>query len=163
MKKSIVIMQLLFACSVLYASGDFLPSLPDGGETVSRTRAGMVTLQYQGQSVQQIAGFYKNLFQGTTDIGFRAVKENSEIIINDWGTSKWQKILITDNGDGSTMVLITKDSWTWILGTLIIRFVGVFVVLTVLLIVLNVLSSIVSKSLSNLDNKGKTEIAKQGS
>jgi hypothetical protein len=163
MKKSIVIIQLLFACSVLYASADFIPSVPEGGEQVPGSSSGMVKYNYQNMAVQQIAAFFMHEFKENANISFREIQGKGEIVINDWGNSKWQKIHIAVNGDAGTIVTITKDSWTWILGTLVIRFVGVFVVLTVLLIVLNILSAIVSRSLSNLENKGKPETVKQGS
>jgi Na+-transporting methylmalonyl-CoA/oxaloacetate decarboxylase gamma subunit len=47
-----------------------------------------------------------------------------------------------------------KDNWTWIIGTLILRFVGVFVVLLFLLIGMYVSGWIISRSIGKIDGKG---------
>jgi hypothetical protein len=46
-----------------------------------------------------------------------------------------------------------KDNWTWIIGTLILRYIGVFVVLIVLLIGMSVSGAIISRSVGKVDPK----------
>jgi len=38
-----------------------------------------------------------------------------------------------------------KDNWTWIMGTLLLRFIGVFIVLLVLFLALSVSGAIISR------------------
>jgi len=69
------------------------------------------------------------------------------VILYDWGSREWHKIAIRRCDSGPcTLVTIRKDSWTWIIGTLIIRFVGVFVVLVVIMIMLIVSGRIFSSA-----------------
>ena len=63
--------------------------------------------------------------------------------IEDQGGSKWHAIKISKTGGAKTTVTIVKDNWTWIMATLLIRFTGVFIVLLVLWIFLNISTAIV--------------------
>ena len=47
------------------------------------------------------------------------------------------------SGKGTT-VTIVKDNWTWIIGTLVLRYIGVFVVLMVLFLGLLISGRIIS-------------------
>ena len=64
---------------------------------------------------------------------------------------------ISKNGKAGTTVTIAKDSWTWIIGTLILRYVGVFVVLMVLFLGMNLSGNIISKTVSRM-NKAKEKV-----
>jgi uncharacterized membrane protein (DUF485 family) len=79
---------------------------------------------------EQVLNYYKEIFKDSKDVKFR--ERGSRFDIDEYGNQPWQKITISVSDKGQTIVAIEKDSWTWILGTLTIRFVGVFVVLVVL-------------------------------
>ncbi len=49
--------------------------------------------------------------------------------------------------------MIMKDSWTWIIGTLVLRYIGVFIVLIVLLIGMTVSGAIISGFVEKVDTK----------
>lgn len=57
----------------------------------------------------------------------------------------WHSITILKGDNGVTTVVTIKDNWTWIIGTLVIRFVGVFVVLFVLYVALSFSGAIISR------------------
>ncbi len=104
---------------------DFLGApLPLGGKVLSRTES-RLELQYP-MSHDQILGFYRQHFKENRDIRYRDWK--AETYIEDDGALPWHSIRIS-KGEAETRVTVTRDSWTWILGTLALRFVGVFVVL----------------------------------
>ena len=46
-----------------------------------------------------------------------------------------------------------KDNWTWIIGTLVLRYIGVFVVLLVLLIGMSISGAIISRTVGKSDTK----------
>jgi hypothetical protein len=108
---------------------DFLgaPVMP-GGTTV-RSEKTLLKKTYDLPTVQ-VLDFYKGSLKEVQDLKFWDRSDRVEI--SEYGNLPWQKITISQNDKGQTVVVIEKDSWTWILGTLIIRFVGVFVVLVVL-------------------------------
>jgi hypothetical protein len=108
---------------------DFLgaPVMP-GGTTVKAEKR-LLEKSYDFPR-EQVLDFYKGILKDVQDLKFWERSDRSEIY--EYGNQPWQKITISENGKGQTLVSIEKDSWTWILGTLTIRFVGVFVVLVVL-------------------------------
>jgi Na+-transporting methylmalonyl-CoA/oxaloacetate decarboxylase gamma subunit len=52
-----------------------------------------------------------------------------------------------------TTIVISKDNWTWIIGTLILRFFGVFMVLIVLLGAMSVSGAIISRTLKRVEKQ----------
>ena len=87
-------------------------------------------------SHDEILKFYKNVLSGYKDIRIREWKEAT--YIEDDGNREWHSITISKkSGKDGIKVIIKKDSWTWIMGTLILRFIGVFVVLMTLLLALS--------------------------
>lgn len=46
-----------------------------------------------------------------------------------------------------------KDNWTWIIGTLVLRYIGVFIVLIVLLFGMTISGAIISRSIKKIDAK----------
>ena len=78
------------------------------------------------------------------DIRYRDWAEST--YIEDNGALTWHSITISKKASkGLTTVVISKDNWTWIIGTLILRFIGVFVVLIVLLGAMTFSGAIVSR------------------
>ncbi len=122
-----------------FASQAFNAPVPSGGKTVSSGSSATVNILYTEVSLKEITDFYKNTLTNETDIKWHTAKHRDKSIIYDWGNRDWHKIDIVDRGkDKGILVTIKKDSWTWIIGTLVIRFVGVFIVLIVLMVTLYV-------------------------
>jgi Na+-transporting methylmalonyl-CoA/oxaloacetate decarboxylase gamma subunit len=46
-----------------------------------------------------------------------------------------------------------KDNWTWIIGTLVLRFIGVFVVLLFLRVGMYISGTIISRTVKKLEAK----------
>jgi hypothetical protein len=84
----------------------------------------------------QVLAWYKEALKRYPDARYRDWKE--EMYIEDQGGSKWHAIIISKTGGPKTTVTLVKDNWTWIWATLVIRFIGVFVVLLVLWMGLNI-------------------------
>ena len=138
MKKPIILSLIicLTACAALYANETFDAPIPAGGKSLSVEKKGTVRFQYEQSTFQEVLDFYKKEVAGLPEIKWHD-KEKGAVIIYDWANREWHRINILDEGEGGgVLVEIRKDSWTWIIGTLIIRFVGVFIVLIVLMIAL---------------------------
>jgi len=76
-------------------------------------------------------GFYKEEFKDSKDIKYRDWEDAT--YIEDDGAREWHSITISKSDEkGGTTVIVARDSWTWIMGTLILRYIAVFVVLLVL-------------------------------
>lgn len=150
----ILTLSLLISSSVLYASEHFNAPLPAGGKIFLSEKSNIVNLQYGNLSFKEITNFYKNEFQNKDDIDWNEFEKSERILIYDWGNRKWHRINIVDKGHGKgILVTISKDSWTWIIGTLAIRFVGVFVVLIILMIALYISGSLISLSKAKTEDK----------
>lgn len=126
---------------------DFLgaPMLPQG--TVIQktdTRLEMKT----GLGHDEVIAFYKTALKDVGDIKYRDWKEAT--YIEDDGRLPWHSITVSKEGEGGTTITIVKDNWTWILGTLILRFVGVFMVLMVLYLGMSVSGGIISRSVAKM-------------
>jgi hypothetical protein len=122
---------------------DFLgaPVMP-GGATVKADKR--ILEKVYNLPKEQVLAYYRDIFKDSKDIKFRDRGERSDI--DEYGNQPWQKIMISSDAKGQTMVVIEKDSWTWILGTLTIRFVGVFVVLVVLFAAMVVATSLIRRA-----------------
>jgi hypothetical protein len=55
--------------------------------------------------------------------------------------------------DHVTTVVIAKDRWTWIMGTLILRYVAVFIVLLVLYVGMKFSGAIISSTVKSAEVK----------
>jgi hypothetical protein len=132
MKKSVVCIVLFV---MLLPAGlkaeDFLgaPVIPEGKTTLKNEMRLEMKVPV---SHDQVVEFYQKALAGYQDIKFRDWKNAT--YIEDDGNLKWHSITISKNNTDGTTIVILKDNWTWIIGTLILRFFGVFVVLLVLLI-----------------------------
>lgn len=101
----------------------------------------------------KVFAWYKEALQKYPDARYRDWEE--EMYIEDQGVSKWHAIKISKTNGPKTFVTIQKDSWSWIIATLFIRFTGVFVVLLVLWVALNIAIFIMRKTIK----EGKTKPA----
>jgi len=121
---------------------DFLgaPVLPGGQIIVSREDR--LEKKYQ-EPYDEVVKYYKDALKE-----FKHVKSwdrGNSIYIEDHLDRPWHSITIMKRDDGVTTVVMLKDNWTWIIGTLVIRFVGVFVVLFVLYVALSLSGAIISR------------------
>jgi hypothetical protein len=151
MKKIMLIfILLLIACPVSTDAEDFLgaPLIPDG-KIIKKTgkRLEMKT----DLSHEEALAYYREALIGLEDIKFRDWK--TDTYIEDDGALAWHSITISkDDGQGTTIVIM-KDSWTWIMGTLLLRYVGVFVVLLFLLVGMSLSGAIISRSVKKSEEK----------
>ncbi len=86
--------------------------------------------------------YYKETLKGLPDIKYRDWKDST--YIEDDGNRPWHSITIYKGMDKSTKIMIVKDSWTWIIGTLVLRYIGVFIVLMLLLVGMTISGKIIS-------------------
>jgi len=121
---------------------DFLgaPVMP-GGEVVSETDERLEKIY--DVSYEDAVKFYREALKDERDIKFR--DRGEQTLIEEYAARPWHSIRITKADEGKTSVTTLKDSWTWILGTLTLRFFGVFAVLVVLWIVLEISGAIISR------------------
>jgi len=118
------------------------PIMPDG--TKIKEEPGRLITEYN-LPYDKVLTWYKEALQKYPDARYRDWEE--EVYIEDQGVSKWHSIGIHKTGGPKTQVVIKKDNWSWIMATLFIRFVGVFVVLLVLWVALNIAIFIMRKSI----------------
>ena len=146
MKKYILMtIFLFFSFSSFAAADDFLGApILSGGKILNKTdsRLEMTT----DMTHDQVLAFYKAALNGQSDIKFRDWKDST--YIEDDGKLDWHSITISKTGYERTNIIIAKDSWTWIIGTLILRFIGVFIVLIILYIGMSISGRILSRTLA---------------
>lgn len=116
------------------------PVLP-GGTTVEEGPDRRVT-EY-GLPSAQVLAWYRESLRRYPDARYRDWED--EIYIEDQGGSKWHAIRISKTGGAKSVVTIQRDNWTWIFSTLLIRFIGVFVVLLVLWAALHLAEAILRR------------------
>ncbi len=147
---------ILFSCSFFMtqsiALGDeeFLkaPLMP-GVEIVNKTEK---RLEMKSPlSHDEIVNFYREALKKHGDIKFRDWKDAT--YIEDDGKLPWHSITIAKEDKEGTNIIIAKDSWTWIIGTLVLRFIGVFVVLLFLMLGMYISGSIISRSVKRMVQK----------
>lgn len=121
---------------------DFLgaPVIPGGNTTLkTESRLEITAAVSHDKAVE----FYQKALEGYQDIKFRDWKDAT--YIEDDGSLKWHSITISKQDNGGAKIVILKDNWTWIIGTLVLRYVGVFVVLLLLLIGMSISGAIISR------------------
>ena len=137
-----IISFLLPATALAVQSFLEVPIIP-GAKIVEKTES-KLELKVN-KSHDEIVAFYKEVFKGLKDIRYREWK--SSTYIEDDSNRPWHSVTIYKPvGDqASTTVVIKKDNWTWIITTLILRFIGVFVVLLVLFVGMSICGAILSR------------------
>ena len=150
MKQWILLLSLVIFFPVSSYGEDFLgaPVIPQGTATKKTdNRLEMKT----GLSHDQVIAFYREALKNFQDIKFREWKDAT--YIEDDGKMPWHSITVAKGGENGTEITIVKDNWTWIVGTLVLRYIGVFIVLMLLLIGMSVSGKIISKSVARMDAK----------
>ena len=97
--------------------------------------------------------FYKEALKDYKDIKFREWKDST--YIEDDGKLPWHSITISKEDKDGVTVIIMKDNWTWIIGTLILRYIGVFAVLMVLFLGMSISGKIISGSIKKMEERKK--------
>ncbi|MDY6971235.1 MAG: hypothetical protein SV775_02790 [Thermodesulfobacteriota bacterium] len=144
----ILLVLLLFISQGQSRADDFLgaPVAPEG-KIMQKTDT---RLELRTElSHNEVLDFYKDALKGSKDIKFREWKDAT--YIEDDGNCDWHSVTISKGGGDGTTVIIVKDNWTWIIGTLILRYIGVFVVLIVLFIGMSISGGIISRSVKKTD------------
>ncbi len=133
---------VLAACPGLLRAEDFLgaPVIP-GGRTTTQAESRLE--QRFDIPVAEAVEFYEKALKDEKDIKFR--ERRNEIYIEDQGSRPWHSITIKKTEGGRTSVVIVKDNWTWIIGSVVLRFVGVFVVLGILYIALSISGAVIPR------------------
>lgn len=145
MKKVILTIILLFFLLPSFAVADDFLGAPviSGVNIVKKTKARLEMTT--DMTHDQALAFYREALDSLPDIKFRDWKDAT--YIEDDGKLDWHSITISKKGDNGTEIVIAKDSWTWIIGTLVLRYIGVFVVLLCLFLGLSISGKIISMSL----------------
>jgi hypothetical protein len=89
--------------------------------------------------------------EGMEDIRVRDWPDQS--YIEDDSNRDWHSITIDKEFKDGTKIVIMKDNWTWIIGTLILRYVGVFAVLLILLLGMTLSGKIISSRVEKSESK----------
>ncbi|MFC1493756.1 hypothetical protein ACFL6W_00595 [Thermodesulfobacteriota bacterium] len=150
MKKYFIILMFILLPAISFAE-DFLsaPVVP-GSQTVEKDDR---RLEYTtGLSHNDVLSFYRENLKSLEDIKYRDWADST--YIEDDGKKPWHSITISKiNGSEGTTVIIAKDNWTWIIGTLILRYVAVFVVLLVLYAGMKISGQIISSIVKKAEAK----------
>lgn len=102
-------------------------------------------------SHDEVVLFYREQLKTLPNIKFRDWEDAT--YIEDDGARPWHSITISkDDKDGATIVII-KDNWTWIIGTLILRYIGVFAVLMIVFVGMVVSGKIISAFVGRMEAK----------
>ncbi|MCD6293863.1 MAG: hypothetical protein J7M20_02835 [Deltaproteobacteria bacterium] len=132
MKNYLVFLLILMCFSPVCSSAeDFLGApLPQQKEIISKAD-NRISFR-SALSHDAMVRYYKGALSKYEDIKFYDKQDRT--YIEDHGKMKWHSIMILkgEKDGAGVVVLIVKDNWTWIIGTLIIRYIGVFVVLMVI-------------------------------
>jgi hypothetical protein len=116
------------------------PVMPGG--KILKTDDTTMFIEYE-MPPQAIVAWYKEALKNYKDEKWRDWAEQT--YIEDQGGANWHSIGISKGGGAKTTVKITRDNMTWIMSTLLIRFAGVFLVLCILWVLLNINSAIMRK------------------
>lgn len=142
----ISVMVVCFSFASAFALGeDFLgaPVIP-GGTTVLST-GDRLEKKYE-MSYQDALKFYKEVLSKEEHVKFWDRGDATHI--EDHLSRPWHSITISESGKGVDLVIL-KDNWTWIIGTLVLRFLGTFAVLTALYITLSISGTIISRTVTS--------------
>lgn len=143
----LAVMLILFTLTAVQASPTdprvFLGlSAPAGGKVVTETDS-RLELVYKAEP-KAIEEYYKKALGDQENVKFK--ERPDRISIEDHGARRWHSITIHKETSGTTKVVLLGDNWTWIMGTLVLRFFGVFVVLLTLYAAMAITGAIVSRA-----------------
>jgi hypothetical protein len=152
------LMILFIFCPLTSGAEKFLgaPVVPEG-KALQKTSA---RLEFKTDlSHDEAVSFYREALKEHQDIKFREWKDAT--YIEDDGRLAWHSITISKGDEKGSTVVIKKDNWTWIIGTLVLRYIGVFVVLLVLFLGMAASGGIISRSVKKIEAKKAAYIRKE--
>jgi hypothetical protein len=138
---SAVVALWMFCPSVSFAEDFFGAPVMPNGKVVSQTDERLE--KTYNVSYDDAVKFYQEALKGEKDLKFR--DRGGQTYIEDHSNRPWQSITITKVGADRTDIILVKFNWTWIFGTLVLRFFGVFIVLFVLYVALSISGAIISR------------------
>ena len=145
-----IIVSLVYA-TLSYGEDFHGAPILQGGKTISSQKDRLEKSYATGY--EAAVHSYKNMLKDQKDIKFWNRK--TETYIEDHGTRPWHSITISKAGEKGTRIVIRQDSWTWIIGTLVLRFIGVFTVLCVLYLAMAVCGGIIVRSVKQVASTPK--------
>lgn len=150
MKKYFITLLFISLPAISFAE-DYLdaPIIPDSQTIMKNDKR----LEYiTDLSHDDVLSYYREKLESLEDIKYRDWEDST--YIEDDGRKPWHSITISkEKSDKGTTVAIAKDSWTWIIGTLILRYVAVFVVLLLLFVGMKVSGTIISSAVKKAEAK----------
>jgi hypothetical protein len=149
----ILALSIFLAAPGLSAAESFQAPVPDGGKLLTPEDSGTVNLLYREVTLKEIIGFYRDNLKDKENINWKETANLRGIVIHDWGNREWHKIEVAEDTESGVQITINRDSWTWVLGTLVIRFVGVFTVLVILMITLYISGFIMTFEFRKTDSE----------
>jgi hypothetical protein len=155
MKRCLLLSVVLLLVFPTIAGADDFPGLPliPGGKVIKKTDALMVI--ETDLSHDQVLEFFRNVLKDAKDIKIREWEEMT--YIEDDGNRPWHSIAIPRDKAGKITVTIKKDSWAWILSTLTLRYIAVFVVLMIIYLSISVSGKIISGAVNRAEAKKKAQ------
>ena len=150
MKKIMFLLLVSLLFPLTSSAKDFLgaPVIPQG--TTTQETDSRLELKTP-LSHDEVVSFYREALKGFENIKFREWK--GATYIEDDGKMPWHSITISKGGKETTDVIIVKDSWTWIIGTLVLRYIGVFMVLLLVFLGMSLSGLIISTSVKRAQAK----------
>lgn len=137
----LLVIVCILSPKLLFAD-DFLGApLPPGGQVIVSS-PNRIEKKYE-MTYADALNFYKEAFSKEEFTKFW--DRGNETYIEEHSNRPWHSVTITPLEKGGTQIVILKDNWTWIIGTLVLRFFGVFAVLCVLYLAMAVSGAILSR------------------
>ena len=154
MKKyyTIIILVISFLCPLLASGAENFYKLPviEGRETLRTDQRLEVKTD---KSHDETLAFYREILKDYEDVKYRDWKDAT--YIEDDSNRGWHSITISKMDKDGAEVVFIKDNWTWIIGTLILRYVGVFVVLLVLYCSMTISGTIIDRTIGKIEKSKK--------
>lgn len=125
---------LLVGFGTMAVADDFLgaPVIPGGKSVLARPDR--LENKYEISYTDAI-DFYKNALKDVENVKFW--DRGEQMYIEDHSNRPWHSITLSKDGSGTNLTIV-QDNWTWIIGTLVLRFIAVFVVLLVLYVAMTI-------------------------
>jgi hypothetical protein len=129
-----------------------VPTTPDG-TIINKTDSKMEFST--GLSHDEAVSFYEEKLKELKQDGDIKYRNWSAVTyIEDDGKKPWHSITISkEPKDNQTTIVISKDNWSWIVSTLLLRFIGVFIVLIIVYFGLQISGFIISKSVAKASTR----------
>ncbi len=148
-----IVMFIILGCMAFPSSvswgEDFLGApVISGGKTL-RSQKNRLEKLYD-MRYQDAVKYYQDALKDYENVKFW--DRTTETYIEDHLNRPWHSITISKEPEGTKIVMV-QDNWTWIIGTLVLRFIAVFVVLLVLYIAMSVSGAVLSRIATATEGK----------